>query len=467
MFTVPSSATLAKSEPLRVLSIGNSYSQDSFANLYKFFAAEGYTNIVLGYLYKSGCKLEQHMNYAKNNEPAYTFFKNTSNKWESTANSTMLDGLTDEPWDIITLQQASADSGRPDTYDEPLDYLVNYINEHKTNKNAKLYWHMTWSWASSRTTASFATYYNRDPLYMYQCIADAVQTKVLTRDAFSGVIPTGTAVQNARSSYLGDTFHRDGTHLTHERGRFLASYMWYCTLTGNTSVSTTTLINVSDQQLTDGECAVLTEAVGNALKTPYEVTPSVYLTEEDAVRTAEQNSDNTRPSATMTDVEESAWYREAVDYVLTNDLMSGYGAGVFGPENTLTRAQVVQVLYNKEGKPATDAANPFSDIPADQWYCNAVRWGADKKVVSGYGGNVFKPDDAVTLEQVAVILHNYSGAPAADASLDQIGAHSDWAEPALKWAAEKGIFEGMPYDAVTGPATRAQTAQMLMNYLTN
>ncbi len=78
---------------------------------------------------------------------------------------------------------------------------------------------------------------------------------------------------------------------------------------------------------------------------------------------------------------------------------------------------------------------------------------------------MFKPDDAVTLEQVAVILHNYAGKPASGGDAASFGAHSDWAEPALKWAAEKGVFKDMPAFTVTAPATRAQTAQLLMNFL--
>jgi len=85
--------------------------------------------------------------------------------------------------------------------------------------------------------------------------------------------------------------------------------------------------------------------------------------------------------------------------------------------------------------------------------------------VSGYGGGVFKPNDAVTLEQVAVILHNYSGKPAGSGDISGFGGSSDWAQPALKWAVDQGLFKGMEYTSVTASATRAQTAQMLMNYL--
>ncbi|MBQ3135663.1 MAG: DUF4886 domain-containing protein [Oscillospiraceae bacterium] len=168
----------------------------------------------------------------------------------------------------------------------------------------------------------------------------------------------------------------------------------------------------------------------------------------------------------MTDVGSGDWYYDAVDYVINNKIMSGYNASTFGPNDTLNRAMVVQVLYNKEGQPALNGAkHNFKDVPGTEWYNNAVTWGSNKGVVSGYGGGVFKPNDAVSLEQVAVILHNYAGKPAGNGDISKFGACSDWAQPALKWAAQKGLFDGMEYGSVTASATRAQTAQMLTNYL--
>ena len=176
-------------------------------------------------------------------------------------------------------------------------------------------------------------------------------------------------------------------------------------------------------------------------------------------------SSDITPSLAMGDVNNSSWFRQAADYVLGNGLMSGYDSSTFGPNNTLTRAQMVQILYNKENTPELFVPNTFSDVDAKQWYCDAVRWGADKGVVSGYGNGTFGPADKVTLEQVAVILWNYAGKPAASASADTFGAHDSWADQALSWCADKGIMKDVPYTTVTGAATRAQTAQMLMNYL--
>ena len=111
------------------------------------------------------------------------------------------------------------------------------------------------------------------------------------------------------------------------------------------------------------------------------------------------------------------------------------------------------------------AKHSFSDVPASQWYNNAVTWGSNRGVVSGYGGGVFKPEDAVTIEQVAVILWNYSNTPAGYGDLSGVGKYSDWAADALRWAVEEGILNDLPFTNANEKATRAQTAQMLMNYL--
>lgn len=171
------------------------------------------------------------------------------------------------------------------------------------------------------------------------------------------------------------------------------------------------------------------------------------------------------PSVNFADVAQSAWYHDAVDYALKNNIMSGYGDGSFGPNDNLSRAMVVQVLYNKEGQPTLTGSHKFPDVKASEWFNNAVTWANQNEVVDGYGDGTFQPNKNVSLEEVAVILWNYSGNPTPTGDASSLGAHSDWAADALSWAAANGIFKNVPFDAVTGPATRAHTAQMLMNYL--
>lgn len=164
------------------------------------------------------------------------------------------------------------------------------------------------------------------------------------------------------------------------------------------------------------------------------------------------------------------WYHEAVDYVLRNGLMNGYTSTAFGPNDNLTRAQLAQILYNKEGNPAVTGKSIFTDVAPDRKHTSAVIWAAENGIVSGYGNGKFGPDDNITREQLAVMLWRYSVSPAATSKelrfndADQI---SGYAVDALRWAVENGIVNGYG-DGRLGPkgqATRAQVAQMLKNYL--
>ena len=175
----------------------------------------------------------------------------------------------------------------------------------------------------------------------------------------------------------------------------------------------------------------------------------------------------TDASATINfgDVHENAWYHDAVGYAVENGVMNGYNAATFGPNDKLSRAMVVQVLYNHENKPVESSANKFPDVKSEDWFFNATRWGAAKGVVTGYGNGTFGPNNNVTVQEIAVILHNYSGKPAGSGDLAGVGKHDDWAAGALQWAAANGVLKNVPFTNATETATRAQTAQMLMNYL--
>lgn len=168
----------------------------------------------------------------------------------------------------------------------------------------------------------------------------------------------------------------------------------------------------------------------------------------------------------------SAWYMLSVEYALDSGLMNGYGKSMFAPNNNLSRAMLAQILYNKEGKPAMSGGGDFTDVSANGWYANAVKWAAENGVVSGYGGGLFGPDDNITREQLAVMLWRYAGRPApTDKELQFTDADtaSGYALDALCWATENGVLNGLGGKRLDprGLATRAQVAQMLKNYLEN
>ena len=177
------------------------------------------------------------------------------------------------------------------------------------------------------------------------------------------------------------------------------------------------------------------------------------------------------PSRGFTDLGgSSAWYHEAVDFALRNGLMSGYSNGTFVPNGHLSRAMLAQILYNRAGKPAVTGGSVFADVADGQPYAPAIAWAAANGIISGYGNGLFGPNDNVTREQLAVILWRYAGSPAATAKelhFADADAAGRYAMEALHWAVGNGILNGYGDGRLNpkGLVTRAQAAQMLKNYL--
>jgi len=259
-------------ESLKILAIGNSFSTDGMQYLYDIAKSAGVKEVVLGNLYIGACSLETHLSRAKSGASAYTYYKNNSGTWTKTENATFLHGLLDEDWDYISLQQASADSGVASTYGKTLISLIGCVETQKTNPDAKLVWHMTWAYQQNSTHSAFPVY-GRSQAKMYGMITEVVKNEVLPTGDFALVIPAGTAIQNARTSFTGDTLTRDGHHLSLTLGRYIASLCWYAAITGAdiTDIKYTPSADVSGAAM-----AMAKEAVINAILNPYEVAESTY-----------------------------------------------------------------------------------------------------------------------------------------------------------------------------------------------
>lgn len=174
------------------------------------------------------------------------------------------------------------------------------------------------------------------------------------------------------------------------------------------------------------------------------------------------------------DVPAGAWYYGAVEYIAEKGIMSGIGSGLFAPSSTLTRAMMVQILYNMEDRPAAAGGSAFQDVEGGAWYAPAVSWAVSKELVSGYSGTQFGPEDGITREQMAVILFRYAQFLGTDTSgrdgltgFSDSGTVSSWAREAVAWAVDQGIISGMPDGTLvpTGTATRAEAAAMLQRFL--
>ena len=175
------------------------------------------------------------------------------------------------------------------------------------------------------------------------------------------------------------------------------------------------------------------------------------------------------PSARFTDVYLDAWYHMAIDYAVANGLMDGTSATTFEPNANMTRAMVVTILWRMEGEPVVNYLLPFTDVPADSWYTEAVRWAASEGIVTGVSDTEFAPNAEITREQLAAILHRYSGEPATAANLDGYAdgaCVSAYAADAMIWCVEHMIITGVTDTTLEpqGTATRAQCATMLMRF---
>ena len=172
------------------------------------------------------------------------------------------------------------------------------------------------------------------------------------------------------------------------------------------------------------------------------------------------------------DVAEDAWYYKDVSYAFYHNIMLGHTVSQFGPEEPLTRAQMTQILFNMNGKPAVTSGGTFSDVKESDWFFAPVTWAAGNKFVGGYGDGLFGPEDHLTREQLATILFRYSHMNSPDLPLPgfkDMDQADDWAEDAICWAVMHGILGGKGEGILDplGDATRAEVAKMIRCYIEN
>lgn len=170
------------------------------------------------------------------------------------------------------------------------------------------------------------------------------------------------------------------------------------------------------------------------------------------------------------DVPETSWAAGAVAFASAHELFNGTGATTFSPELPMSRGMLAVVLHNLENNPSQTPTDAFNDVDNGKWYAEGIAWAAEKGIITGYGNGKFGPDDNITREQLAVMLWRYAGSPAAGGgklSFTDAGKVSSWALDAMDWATEKDVIHGKGGGVLDpgGQATRAETAQMLKNYL--
>ena len=176
------------------------------------------------------------------------------------------------------------------------------------------------------------------------------------------------------------------------------------------------------------------------------------------------------------DVPESYWAYDAIQYVYGEGLMAGTSGSAFSPEGTTTRGQIVTILWRLSGSPVVNYLMDFDDVDPAAYYAEAIRWATSEGIAGGYGGGVFGPDDPITREQLAVMLHRYAQHEGYDVSIGEdtnILSYADaftvseYAVSALQWACGAGIISGTGDGSTLTPqgeATRAQAATVLMRF---
>lgn len=177
----------------------------------------------------------------------------------------------------------------------------------------------------------------------------------------------------------------------------------------------------------------------------------------------------------FTDTAKGAWYQGAVEYVYRNSIMTGTSATSFEPNAPLSRAMVAQILYNLEGQPTVEGESTFADA-SGHWAVNAIAWAQQTGVVNGYEDNTFRPNRAVSREELAQMLYNYAKVKGYDLTASgDLTAFPDgskvssWAEAAMAWANGNELINGHDDGTLQpgGDSTRAQAASILMNFDVN
>lgn len=257
-----------KTKTLKILTIGNSFSVDSMK--YVAFIAKnlGFEQVKLGNLYVGGCSIKQHYCFATENSPVYTYFQNDGDGWSETEQFSSIDALKSEDWDYVTIQPGTGDGSRH-TDEASYELLIPLLKIVKSyvSPTTKLAFNLTWVGEKNCTQHEIASY-NGDQLLLFAKIVDMVKKVVYPLKEIDFVIPTGVAVQNARTA-LDEVITRDTFHLSYDKGRYLAGLTFFTKVTGISIDNVSWMPDGVDEDFKN----LAIQAVNNAIKNPFEVTP--------------------------------------------------------------------------------------------------------------------------------------------------------------------------------------------------
>lgn len=255
-------ASSAEPKTMKALVIGDKATRSGFEYLYKIFKAEGYEDICLGFTYlPDGTALD----YADgiHSGITYTIGRNERDYWESAAGFSIKTMVQDRDWDYIVLHTNIGGAGEAKEISEAVNELIPYIKQF--NSTAKIGWNINWG---NRGMAG-AT--------VFQEIADATRSAILSNNSIDFVVPSGTAVMNAASSFMGSSMYKNSTDVN-SLGELIAGYAWYAALTGK-KLDGLKFEDAILVYLSSAERKTIVEAINNAMKNPCQVTQATYKTE--------------------------------------------------------------------------------------------------------------------------------------------------------------------------------------------
>lgn len=265
---------------LRVLAIGNSFSEDAVEHYLWELGQEAGIDFVIGNAYRGGWSLAAHWKDASSKAANTDYRKVVNGRRTNMGKRTIKDIVTDEPWDVITLQQVSQEAGREESYEPSLSLMIGYVKALATNDSVRLGFHQTWAYAQDSSHDGFANY-DRNQFLMYASIVAAVEEAMQNhRGDLQFYIPVGTAIQNARTTELADPvigesqpvnreLTRDGFHLNYTIGRYIAACTWLEALTGISPVG----LKARPKGVTPEQAALAQKAAHDAIVVPVAVTP--------------------------------------------------------------------------------------------------------------------------------------------------------------------------------------------------
>ena len=265
-------------ETIKILAIGNSFSADAVEQeLYGLFAAEG-QKVIIGDLYIGGCPLDKHAANAGSDAAAYSYRKIVNGTMTKTPDTRMSDALADEDWTFISVQEGAGYHGYYNTtyngvthsMEPALTTLIEYVRS--KCKNAKLVYHAPWAAKTGYTGTKFS-YYGFDQTVMYNMICTATQEVLKAHPEFSLFMNSMDAVQNARTSYIGDNMNRDGWHLNYTTGRYTVGCLWYEKIMGKSVVGN----SYRPEGMSETTAKVCQTAAHEACEHPYTITDLSYF----------------------------------------------------------------------------------------------------------------------------------------------------------------------------------------------